>query len=281
MAIQISKFSSVQFINKQYSFYDEEVCYMQKFGLNDTIRIQFTAEYQPEYYYLKVSDVYGKTISQVQFEDIYYFSHISIYECVYPLSSLIEGNIFRLSIVNENEEITHTHICILPKEELHKTILIECTNYANDYDAIFLPEKKFQFRVEGGIYQANAKQNVDNETFRDQLSSLHQLSAFPYEVNVLTIGNSNGVPQWVGNKINYIFSLSSVYVNNKETVRSEGSIPELVQLQPYYPLYVFNMDIEQKDANIQVMKNTYIVSNNNTYIASNGNNKLLANTIIH
>jgi hypothetical protein len=69
-------------------------------------------------------------------------------------------------------------------------------------------------------------------------------------VSVLTIGTKRGVPQWVGNRINNIFKLSDILVNDVETVRNEGSTPDIVQVGSDYPLYVFKLNVEQPDEEI-------------------------------
>jgi hypothetical protein len=124
--------------------------------------------------------------------------------------------------------------------------LISYTHRRNEYDTEF-SQRVFNFRIEGGIYPGDKTQALDNEVFRDQRFAPHQIVAETYEVSVLTVGTKKGVPQWVGRKINDIFKLSDVRVDGVRTVRNESSVPELVQLGVYYPLYVFKLNVEQPD----------------------------------
>jgi hypothetical protein len=130
--------------------------------------------------------------------------------------------------------------------ELCDTVLISYTHRRNEYDTEF-SQRVFNFRIEGGIYPGDKTQALDNEVFRDQRFAPHQIVAETYEVSVLTVGTKKGVPQWVGRKINDIFKLSDVRVDGVRMVRNESSVPELVQLGAYYPLYVFKLNIEQPD----------------------------------
>jgi len=105
----------------------------------------------------------------------------------------------------------------------------------------------FDFRFEGGFLPSENNFPVDTNDFRDQRYTQTQLSALPYKVKTLTAGSRAGVPYWVGEKINLIFSCSSVHIGKLEYVRSEGSEPEVNQINELYPLYVYKIALEVKD----------------------------------
>ncbi|WP_035332114.1 hypothetical protein, partial [Dysgonomonas capnocytophagoides] len=52
---------------------------------------------------------------------------------------------------------------------------------------------------------------------------------------------------WAAEKLNLIFSLSDIWVDEESYVRSEGSTPQVTKIQYMYPLYVYKIEVEQSD----------------------------------
>lgn len=245
-----SKFSSLYLGRKENwkAPFDQDICYIQKFAVNEEIRIQFTA-YADGFTAKYINEKQIETILDVEllYTDTVSFDGKRLFEVVFTIST--EG-VYQLVLSNGSDEVK-TRFCIASGEELKNTVLINYTHRRNEYDTIFFNEdgtqKVFNFRVEGGFYPGDKTQSVENEIFRDQRFDPYQISAESYEVSVLTIGTKKGVPQWVGNKINNIFKLSDILVDGVETTRNESSVPELVSVSSYYPLYVFKINVEQPD----------------------------------
>jgi len=245
--IIVSKFSSLWLGRREEwtAPHDRDTAYIQEYAIGDALRIQFigwaisyTAKYSdtdgndtPIPVTMLYTDGYGK----------------SLFEMVFTVD---DAGAYELCIDSDIDTV-YSYFCIKPKKELKNTILLQYTHRRNEYDTIFVngdsTKNWFNFRVEGGIYPGDKTQTVDNETFRDQRFISFQTSAESYEVSILIAGTKAGVPQWVGNRINNIFKLSDVLVDGIETKRNEASVPELVQLGTYYPLYVFKLNIEQSD----------------------------------
>jgi uncharacterized repeat protein (TIGR02543 family) len=247
MNIVHSKFNSLSFDNDWRAYFDEEKRYVQKFAQNEEIRLQFV---------LKTQGLSGKYIDRLGVETpvtlniIYVDSKqtekLFLYEGVF---SVPDTGFYEFIITDSLGNEEKTYFEIRTDEELQNTVLIRYTNRKNDFDTIFSDEieeeRYFNFRIEGGFYPGDKTQNLENSVFRDQNFRLSQISAFPYEISVLTIGDPCGVPQWVGNKINHIFCLSDVEVNGKRMVRSEASVPEMTSVAGEYPLYVFKLSLEE------------------------------------
>ena len=244
-----SKFSSLWLGKKEQwkAPQDQDVCYIQKYAIGEEIRIQFTGF---------VSKFTAKYISQegaetpLDVELLYTDPNDSKRRLFQVAFSVDTEGIYTLAITSGIDEV-YSSFCIKPIEELEDTILINYTHRKNEYDTRFVNDdgtyKRFNFRIDGGIHPADKAQAIDNEIFRDQRFAPFQTAAEGYEISTLTIGTKRGVPQWVGNRINHIFKCSDVLVDDIETVRNEGSIPELAQVGAYYPLYVFKLKVEQSD----------------------------------
>lgn len=155
--------------------------------------------------------------------------------------------------VNTLNPLKNAYFKVLDESELIDTILFSYTSDNNEFDANFvnndLTRNAFQFRIEGGFLSNSYEENVENEEFRTYRNEEVQLSALPFTIKTLTIGNNTGVPFWVAEKINYIFSLSDVMVNNTYHVRSGNSTPEQTELQPKNPLFIYKIDVEESIIN--------------------------------
>lgn len=244
-----SKFSSL-FLGQKQTWkapFDQDVCYIQKVAVDEEIRIQFIG-FTPDFsaHYISQKGL----IIPLDVELLY--THTGndgkrLYEVLFSVDTV---GVYQFILTNGSDKAS-THFCVEAPENLTDTLLFNYTHRRNEYDTLFVnPDgtpKVFNFRVEGGFYPGDKTQAIENETFRDQRFQSYQTAAESYEIAVLTIGTKKGVPQWVGSKINNLFKLSDVLVDDIETSRNESSTPELIQLSPYYPLYVFKINVEQPD----------------------------------
>ena len=111
-------------------------------------------------------------------------------------------------------------------------------------NTLFADGQEFMLRVEGGFKSEFHTQNIENEQFRNEMQEITNLYSIPYEKKTLTIGDSLGVPVWVGRLLNSAFSLSTVKIDDVEYVRSESSVPTLGKIKDDYPLFNYTIDLE-------------------------------------
>ena len=158
----------------------------------------------------------------------------------------IGSYILQFRIAQYSRIIAWAPFCIV--SELPDSVLFTYTNYRDDFDTVF--DTEIDYRVEAVWLPADAAFLVNAENFRDQNGITHQLSATPYETRSLTIGggmSAFGVPDWVGRKINNIFSCSSVFIDGEQYARSEGAVPEKTDIATDYPLFMYKMVVEPQD----------------------------------
>lgn len=147
---------------------------------------------------------------------------------------------YRFAIAINGVDAAVSDFCIV--EEFPHSVLLQYTNYRTEFGTIFhLP---FQFRIEGNFQPDEVKFSTDAENFRDQSYGPTQLSASPYEVWTLTVGQGHGVPNWVARKLNMIFSLSNIVIDGVPYVRSDGSSPEITVSLKDLPAYIYKIDLE-------------------------------------
>jgi hypothetical protein len=271
VSITNSKFSSLSFRRDWQAPFDTESCYVQKFAVAEEIRIQFASS---------DTGFEAKHISETEVETpltvtgLITVGEKTLFEVVFSVNT---PGFYRFELTGGPTDPAEAYFCVQPVEELEGTILLSCTHRKNDFETIF-DNRRFNFRVEGGIYPGDKTQAIENETFRDQRFTLHQTVATAYEVSTLTIGSPKGVPQWVANKINWIFCLSDVEIDGVKSVRNESATPELVSTGANNPLYVHKIRIEQPDRDFHTLVDPYgfLAGNDNTYIQDNNSNYIKA-----
>ena len=221
--------------------FDLDKCYIQKFAPKELIRIQFIG-FAPSFTVV-IDDEIGTLLNvpAILLKTDEIDNQKRLFETEFSIST---AGTYRLSLTSSNDN-AQTYFRI--SEDLERTVLLSYTHRKNEYDTIF-EGRRFNFRIDGGIYPGDAQQALFNETFRDQRINPHQTTAEAYKIDTLTIGQPRGVPAWVGNKINHIFNVSDVYLNGNEIVRNENSIPEIIAVGDNYPLYVFKLKVELDDA---------------------------------
>jgi len=246
-SIKISQFSSLSFSDWKHPF-ERNDCYWQVFSKYDIIRVQLsvlnTANIRLQITNLNTGTSQEIALTQLGTEDDYNISYFQF--------SGLDTGCYLIEALNELEEtILHSNFKIVERKDLQNTVRIRYTHYKDEFGVYFENGEEFNvfdFRVEGGFLYNEMQFKVSNNTFRDQGYNEHQLSALPYEITPLTAGTAKGVPIWVARKINLIFSLSFISVDGKMYVRSEGSEPEIVQIEgDKIPLYVIKINLEPFD----------------------------------
>jgi hypothetical protein len=273
VSITNSKFSSLSFRKDWQTPFDTESCYVQKFAAGEEIRIQFTSSDTGwEAKYINENEVE----TPVTVTTLRNIEGVALYETVFTVNT---PGLYRFELTSGLADPAEAYFCIKPIEELEGTVLISCTHRKNDFDTVF-DGRRFNFRVEGGIYPGEKTQHVENETFRDQRFTAHQTSAAAYEVSVLTTGSPIGIPQWAGNKVNWIFCLSDVEIDGIKSVRNESSTAELISTGALNPLYVHKISIEQPDRDVHTLVDRYgfLTGNDGTCIQDNNSNYIKVRT---
>lgn len=98
--------------------------------------------------------------------------------------------------------------------------------------------------VEGGIKTGAYSYGVEQTTFRDQRYNPKILTSNARKYATLTIGGINGVPEYVGEYINNIFSCETVFVNGMQCVRSGDSTPTATPIGIDSPNVTLEIDVE-------------------------------------
>ncbi|MDR1370577.1 MAG: hypothetical protein LBJ72_10725 [Dysgonamonadaceae bacterium] len=278
-----SKYSSLYLGEEKFwkAFFDRDVCFVQTFASGDEIRVQFRgySENSTAKYKNQNGTETNLTVNMLYSDSI---TGLKLFEAAFTIHAIGE---YKFTLTNGTESVL-SFFSVKTQAELINTVLLNYTHRRNEYDTIFVQEngvrKTFNFRIEGGLYPGDKTQAVENETFRDQRFNPFQTASEVYQISILTIGTGKGVPQWVGNKINHIFNLSNILIDGISTARNESSVPDMIQVAGYHPLYVFKLNIEQSDDDIilgsQKTDVFYLTDNSGNMIVTNSGDNI---TVYH
>jgi hypothetical protein len=201
--------------------------YTQKWVKKDPIRLQVWLS-GVDYCNIDLVDCKGVviqnypiniTLPQFLINDVIY----NIVQFNIDTTSLATGKYF--FVLNYQKAFTPTvyHRISEPQEilnELKPSILVRYYNSYNEFNTIFKTsfntyfEQDFYIRIEGRV--KHDKHSSNRQTYDDQRLNLTLLSAKPFEIFRFYFGSGNGVPAWVGAKLNMIIGCNKVYVDGKE-----------------------------------------------------------------
>lgn len=121
------------------------------------------------------------------------------------------------------------------------TSVFQWYNSYNDFGAYYVNTGyRPKFRCEALIM--NFKPERDRSTYNDQLRNIKTLSATPYRVFTLTVGDEKGVADWVVDTLNRIYAHDNVLANGKKYDTAEGAKWD-INRPKNYPLIGAEIDI--------------------------------------
>jgi hypothetical protein len=234
--------------------FEEQETYCQKFETSDTITFQFVT-YNPATSRTAVL----KPVSGIGTEYTFsinwsaYLGGIYYYQFSKLLDVVVEGFyvikfIFAVGggsptvYYSEPIEIKATH---------DNTVLIKYAHDQNDYGMRFISSaglevSLLQLRVEGGFLQTDFKPGSKDVSFVNQNYDVTLVNSIPFSTQKLTIGNGCGVPNWMADKINRIFSCANVEINSAFYSKLEGAKLEAQRI-PLSPLASWSIEVIKKN----------------------------------
>lgn len=251
----LSLYSSLNVSNKWSNEWEYPEEYCQKFSVSDIIRLQGIVTQEKPIVPMPTFTVINLVTNEsTVFTPILYPGEDTDDIFDLEISGLAAGSYY-LSIfdTSESEEIKNIPFRIFEEDatELENTVLIRYSNNRNDFDYNFLKEDGeaifTDFRVEGGrLYESDIYDN-QSEYFRNQSYYQRQLSSIPFTREGFNFGDTAGAPSWVGEKLNMIFSLSDIYIDDIRYERSEGAQLVTQQKDNHYPLYNYTIELEKTE----------------------------------
>ena len=190
----------------------------------------------------------------------------NVYQCNDILPST-PGIYFIKIVVSHNDElVTFYNEPINLVASADNVLSIEYTHDQNEFDVLFLEANVFNFflRIEGGIRSEGLAPGGKFTMFQDLDYKSVMLQSQPFNVEKFIFGPGDGVPNWMADKLNRIFGLSTVMINGVQYSRNEGAKMERIG-DTGYPLAGWSLDLIKTE-------NPYgnEVDTAETFLASNG-----------
>lgn len=249
--LKISELSTLNFRHDWRLQFQYPVCYTQRILPTDNVLIQYTTSgsYVGNIG-IYLTDSTGADITKMRIITVRVVDGQAVWNVVWPTLAP-GGYMVQFRMVGSTRIIAWSAFCVV--DELEDSVLFTYNNYRDDFETVFT-DTPTDFRVEAVWLPGDAAFMVKSNHFRDQNGFSHQLSAFPYETRTLTLGggvNAFGVPNWVARKVNAILSCSSVFIDGEEYVRSDGAVPERVDIAMDYPLFMYKIALEPQTSLVE------------------------------
>jgi len=233
--------------SEQIFSWEQQINYFQKWVTDDVITLQFLTDFDNPV--VQLVNCQGKVLSTwppAKKDTNLIGVDFSVYEVDISLLDREVDEVFYILItVGTGEEqlqrISEPQTILESETE---TVVFEYWNDINDFDVIFDTGVSFRFRCEAIITQLDP---LSKDTlWEDQILNLRVLSSKPYRQFKLKIGGSYGVPDWVIDKINRVFSCTTKYLNGIEYTKADGAKFEPNQAE-YYPMRGWSVDIRETE----------------------------------
>lgn len=213
----------------EYEFtHNEAKCYSQKYNLSDHTKIQVLSDDgAPE---MQVMDAEtGFPISTISFDlvadNLVVNDDFKIYE-----AEIVFFNIGVRKIYLRFNQLQKSPVIDI-QENHEGTVLLKYRNSRNDFGVVFDTGIVFYTRIEGTV--KDLEPQSDNEIYTDQIHNITKLYSQPYNMFTFYAGKSYGLPDFMLDLVNRIFSCDMIKIDNTWFERSEGSEFEVVRVDGY------------------------------------------------
>jgi len=124
-------------------------------------------------------------------------------------------------------------------------IILRYTHDENDFGVVFVGYL-FMMRLQAGLKSEGFQPGGKFTMYQDLDYQSEVLTSQPYNVEKWTFGSSEGIPNWVADKINRLFGLSTTIIDATYYCRNEGAKMERQGVE-HFPLAVWQLELIKKD----------------------------------
>ena len=219
--------------------------YYQKYQRSDSTGIQILLDQnEANNWQLKVYDEYNISV-QAQLDKKTLTDKIAntvIVEWLIHFSQFEEG-MYKFCLI-DNENVCYSdYICV--KDEHPFTKLLTYQNSTNEQNLAFSTGVVFNLRVEAQTYASLVPKSMDS-IYSDEQGAGQILSSTPYCNEIINIGGTLGIPDWLLKITNKIFSCDTLQLDGLNICRVEGAEFEPVS-NDNYNLRSWNIEIVTAD----------------------------------
>jgi hypothetical protein len=245
--VELPQFQTKHFddywFKEQLQDYETVIDFKQKFQTSDTIYLQFEANFAS--IQLQVIDceqnvLLSQAATQVRANK--YLPGYYVYEITLSLAAFDPGTIWlKLSLGLGSKFCISEPIQIA--ESWPNTILFQYNHSKYHGDVIFETGIVFGFRCEGVIRRLDPAS--ERTFYRDQKLNPTTLKVRPFRAFELGIGHLTGIPDWMIDKMDWIWSCDNVLSDGKSFAVLEDSKFEDQEIHKQYPLRHWTLKIQE------------------------------------
>ncbi len=245
--------------------WETQVFYNQKWQTSDTIKLQFESNFSAIQVDLITCDetvIIPQAATPVRanlYQPGYY-----VFENTFSLASVPEGTYY-LRITLGGTEVYISNPLLIAKQ-WPGTILYEYKNSRYFGDVVYETGIVFGFRCESFI--TRLVPGNERTAYRDQKMNPTVLHSVPYRGFKLQIGfKGGGVPDWVMDTMNWIWSHDYVTCDGKLFAVADGANFEETEIDPSYPFRMWSLNIQEGINRTSKFVNPVIDTNKRILIA--------------
>lgn len=229
--------------SEQLQSYETAVKVKQKYQTSDTIYIQFESNFASiQMQVIDCDQTVLLTQAATQVRANKYLAGYYVYEITLSLAAFSAGTIWlKLSLglgakfmISEPIELAETW---------PGTILFQYSNSKYHGDVIFETGIVFGFRCEAVLRRLDP--GNERTQYRDQKLNPTTLKVRPFRAWELAIGHLTGIPDWVIDKMNWIWSCDNVLCDGKSFAVLEDSKFEDQEIHKQYPLRHWTLNVQE------------------------------------
>lgn len=227
---------------EQLKNFETPVYYKQKWQTNDSFTLQYESNFAS--INLKVIDCEQNTIidqNAAQIRANKYLPGYFVYENTVSWASVPPGTYYLLLTLGGTTQMISEPIEVA--EEWPNTILYEYYNSTFHGDIVFETGIVLKFRCESFISRLDP--GNERTAYRDQKMNPTVLKSVPWRGWKLQIGYPTGVPDWVIDLQNWIWSCDNVACDGKSFAVKDGGQFEEAEHDKIYPFRSWTLNIQE------------------------------------
>lgn len=228
--------------SEQRKNFETDVAYKQKWQTNDSFPLQYESNFAS--INLKVIDCNQNVLidqNAVQVRINKYLPGYFVYENTISWASIPPGTYYLLLTLGGTTQMISEPMEIAT--EWPNTILYEYSNSTFHGDIIFETGIVLKFRCESFVTRLDPAN--ERTAYRDQKMNPTILKSVPFRKWKLIIGYPTGIPDWVIDLQNWIWSCDNVLVDGKSFAVSENANFEETEYDKIYPFRSWTLNIQE------------------------------------
>lgn len=234
--------------SEQMAQYVESAKYYQPWQTNDTIELQCQTNGLGPVSAILIN-CQGETVKSISFDektDPAVIAPMALFEASISLTGLDEGLYYIVWSAGSGEAIAKfISEPLYVKADWPNTILFEYSNRINKQSVIFTTGYSPSMRVEASFTLQDFDPEAKFSVYENQPADLEMINGIPYRIHNLFLGDNQGLPPWVPDKLSRILLFTTCKADGLEITRNQDAKFEKINV-PGWPMSYYNIKVREK-----------------------------------